>query len=146
MPISVRCPKCSSEYDVSEESIGRKMRCQCGTVFQPPADGLSLDDDEPAHRRTRGRPRRPAQPVAGRAVASYLLASRLLVWLGCLAWTGLMALYYVATKPENVIQQTALQGQAIACTVIGFAGAASLDRILAVLWYYKLPPGQPAAD
>lgn len=68
-----------------------------------------------------------------------------MVWVCCLGWTGLTVLFYITTHPENVMQQTALQGQVVAGLGIGLAGAVCLDRILAALSQLKAS-APPASD
>ena len=53
-----------------------------------------------------------------------------LLWLGLCGWLGLVTLNWLINQPENVMQQCALASQAAAVSVIGYALARALDKIV----------------
>ena len=62
---------------------------------------------------------------------------RSLVWIGCLAWSSLVAMLYILfllkTRGSNAITEISVTSMALFFLILGYVGSRSIDSILKVI-------------
>jgi predicted Zn finger-like uncharacterized protein len=140
---AICCPHCDFEYEVEEETIGRKVRCpSCRDVFRatplsgvrarrragaagknPSSDVYALEDPSPRRRRKGKRAKASAPTIMG-------LPSDVALWLGGVGlllvglFVGLVAGYFLFSRSEAMEDEALAE---LAATAGGAADSAGAD-------------------